>query len=154
MKLKILVLVALTALLTASVAVAHDGPGKGKPETRPAKPTTGPGCKPAVKVMLKGTLASDPAAGDTSLLLTVQKANKHGRAYVSATQPVTIMVDAKTKIRRKAEGSEPTKTLESLAMGDRVNVHSKACKADLKDGATPALTARHIKAKPAAAPAP
>jgi hypothetical protein len=156
MKFRIFVLALVTALLGASVAVANDNPNKGsRPETRPGKPanpTTGPNCKPRVKVVLKGTLANDPATGDTSLDLNVTKANRHGRAYVTPGQAITITLDAKTKVRRKAHGSKPTKTLDSLAMGDRVQLDSKACKADLKNGGTPQLTARHVTAKPAAAP--
>jgi hypothetical protein len=87
-------------------------------------------------------------------MLTVSKANRHGRAYVSAAQPVTVNVDAMTKVRRKAPDSAPTKTLDSLAMDDLVKVSAKACKADLKDGGTPDLTARHVKAHPAPAPPP
>jgi hypothetical protein len=109
----------VTALVGASVAFAHGNPGKGKPVTRPGKPAkpTGPNCRPSVMVVLKGTLASDPAAGDTKFELNVLKANRHGRAYVSAGQPITLDVDASTKVRRKASGSAPTKTLESLAFG-------------------------------------
>jgi hypothetical protein len=154
MKFRILVLTLVTALVGASVALAHGNPDKGKPETRPGKPvkpTTGPNCRPSVKVVLKGTLASDPAAGDTAFELNVLKANRHGSAYVSAGQPITVNVDASTKVRRKAPGSAPTKTLESLATLDRVHLAAKACKADLRDGGTPDLTARHVKAKPAAA---
>lgn len=145
MKFRFLVLALVTALLGTSAAVASGNPGKGKP-------TQGPGCRPMVKVVLKGTLANDPAAGDTSLQLTVMKANRHGRAYVSAAQPVTVNLDANTKVRRKAPDSEPTKTLDSLAMGDLVKLTAKACKAELKDGGTPDLTARHIKARPPAPP--
>jgi hypothetical protein len=149
MKFRILVLALVTALVGASVAFAHDNPGNGRPSAKPGKPTTGPNCRPRVKVVLRGTLANDPAAGDTSLQLNVTKANRHGRAYVSAAQPMTVNVDAKTKIRRKAQGSDPSKTFESLAMGDQVKLDAKACKADLANGATPALTARHVLAKPA-----
>ena len=157
MKFRILVLALVTALVGTSVAFAHGNPGKGKPETKPgkpAKPTTGQNCRPSVKVILKGTLASDPAEGDTSFQLNVTKANRHGRAYVSAAQPITVNVDAKTKFRRKAPGSAPTKTLDSLALGDRVRLGAKACKADLRGGGTPDLTARHVKARAAAPPAP
>ena len=147
MKFRILVLALVTELLGASAAFAHDNPGKGKP-------TAGPNCRPNVMVVLKGTLANDPAAGDTSFQLTVTKANRHGRAYVLAAQPINVNVDAKTKVRRKAEGSAPTKTLDSLAMGDLVKLKAKACKADLANGGTPDLTARHVKARPPAAPPP
>lgn len=154
MKFRILVLALLTALVGASVAFAHDNAGNGKPEAKPAKPTSGPNCRPRVKVVLKGTLANDPVADDTSFMLTVSKSNRHGRAYVLATQPVTVNVDVKTKVRRKAPDSAPTKTLDSLAMGDVVKLDAKACKADLKDGGTPDLTARHVKGHPAPAPPP
>jgi hypothetical protein len=44
------------------------------------------------------------------------------------------------------------KTLGALAPNDRVHVTAKACKADLKNGGTPDLTARKIGAHPVAAP--
>jgi hypothetical protein len=154
MKFRILVLALVTALVGASVALAHDNPGKGKPAAKPGKPTSGPNCRPKVKVVLKGSLANDPVTDDTSFMLTVSKSNRHGRSYVSATQPITVTLDAMTKIRRKAPDSEPTKTLDSLAMGDLVKVHAKACKAELRNGGTPDLTARHVKAHPAPAPPP
>jgi len=156
MKLRILVLALVTALVGASVAFAQGGPDKGTPEARPGKPgkpTTGPNCRPRVKVVLRGTLASDPGTGDTSFELNVTKANRHGRAFVSAGQPVMINVDAATKVRRKAPDAAPTKTLDSLAMGDLVKLAAKACKAELRNGGTPDLTARHVKARPAPAPA-
>ena len=154
MKFRILVLALVTALVGASVALAHDNQGQGKPAAKPGKPTSGPNCRPKVKVVLKGSLANDPVTDDTSFMLTVSKSNRHGRSYVSATQPITVNVDAMTRVRRKAPDSEPTKTLDSLAMGDLVKVHAKACKADLRNGGTPDLTARHVKAHPAPAPPP
>ena len=142
MRLKILVLALVTALVAVSAAVAKDHPGKGP------KPKSGPGCKPAVTVMLAGTLAADvdPQDGDTSFVLTVKNSNRHGRAY-KAAGTATILVDAKTRVRR-----EGAKTLGALAPNDRVHVTAKACKADLKNGGTPDLTARKIGAHPVAAP--
>ena len=156
MKLRMLVLALVTALVGASVALAHENPGKGRPgaKPKPGKPTSGPNCKPRVKVVLRGTLANDPAEGDISLQLNATKANRHGRAYLSAPQPLTINVDAHTKFRRKAPDAAPSKTLDSLAMGDLVKLRARACKADLKNGGTPDLTARHVKARPAPALAP
>jgi hypothetical protein len=142
MKFRILVLALAAALLSTSAAFAHDGPGKGK------RPPTGPGCKMG-KVLLLGTLANDPAADETSFQMTVKKSNRRGRGYVSAAQPVSINVDEKTRIRRRAKGSEATKTLESLAMGDRALVFAKACRGDLRGGGTPELTARFVLARPA-----
>jgi len=139
MRLKLLVVTLLTALVAVSAAMAKDHPGKGP------KPKTGAGCRPTVTVMLAGTLGADvdPQDGDTSFVLTVLRSNKHGRAYKQAGS-ATINVDAKTRVRR-----EGAKNLGALAPNDRVHVKAKVCKADLKDGATPDLTARKIGAHPA-----
>ncbi len=145
MKSRFLVFALVTALLGASGAFAQGNPGKGK------RPPTGPNCKLA-PVLLKGTLANDPAAGETAFQLTVRKSNRKGRAYVSATQPVTIDVIETTKIKRHAgDGAPKTRTLESLAMGDRAQVHAKVCRGDLRNGGTPQLTAKFVHARPAAA---
>ena len=138
MRLKILVLALVSATVAVSAAVAKDHPGKG--------PKPNHGCKPAVTVMLAGTLTADvdPQDGDTSFVLTVKHSNRHGRAY-KATGTATILVDAKTRVRR-----EGAKTLGALAPNDRVHVTAKACKADLKDGGLPDLTARQVGSHPAA----
>ena len=144
MRLKILVLALVASLVAVSAAVAKDHPGKGP------KPKTGAGCKPAVTVMLAGTLAADvdPQDGDASFVLTVKNSNRHGRAYKQAGT-ATILVDSHTKVRRQG-----AKTLGALAPNDRVHVTGKACKADLKAGGTPDLTARHVGAHPAATTEP
>ena len=95
------------------MAAAHGG-----------KPHGHEACKPNVSVMLKGTLASDPAAGATSLMLSVTGSNAHGKSLKGLG--VTIALDAKTKVRRQG-----AKTVESLAMNDRANVQLRRCKADL-----------------------
>lgn len=132
MKRRVLLVGFAAAMLTVSAAVAAPPPGKGKP-------TTGEGCKPKVTVVLKGALASAP------LNVTVTKANRWGRAYVS-TSAVTVTVNADTKIRRQGK-----KTLADLVVGDRVLVQAKVCKADLAEGATPVLTAVRVVARPAKA---
>ena len=144
MRLKILVFALVASLVAVSAAVAKDHPGKGP------KPKIGQGCKPNVTVMLAGTLGAsvDPADGDTSFVLTVMHSNRHGRAYKQAGT-ATILVDTKTKVRR-----EGAKTLGALAPNDRVHVTGKACKADLKSGGTPDLTARQVGAHPAATTEP
>jgi hypothetical protein len=144
MKLRILVLTLVTGLVGASVALAGDNPGRGN-----SKP--GNTCRAKVMVVLRGTLANDPATGDTSLEMNATKSNRHGRAYLApALQPLTITVDARTKIRRTTPNGEPTKTLDSLALGDLVKLKAKACKSELRNGGTPDLTARHVKARPPA----
>src|SRR6266576_449297 len=136
MRLKKLVTVALaTAALTASGATADPGDGKGK-----GKPT----CKPA-PVLLAGTLANDPATGDTSFQLTVKHANRLGRLYAKAANPVNVTVDDKTRYRK--DGG--TSTLDALAQNDRALVLAKVCRSDVKaakasSSALPALTARVV----------
>jgi hypothetical protein len=129
MKLRLLLVSLAVAMLTVSAAVAAPPPGKGKP-------ATGEGCKPKVTVVLKGTLASAP------LNVTVTRANRWGRAYVSASA-VTVATNADTKVRRQGK-----KTLADLVVGDRVLVQARVCKADLADEKTPALTAVRVVAHP------
>jgi hypothetical protein len=136
-KTKVLLAALAAVCLAASAAVAAPPPGKGKP-------TTGQGCKPNVTVILKGTLAATPGLSATALSVKVKSANRHGRAYVTATQPTAVLVDEDTKVRRRGK-----KTLGDLLMDDRVVVQAKVCKADLAQGATPALTAKRVVAHPA-----
>jgi hypothetical protein len=134
MRLTKLVTVALTtAALAASSATADPGHGKGKPT-----------CKPA-PVMLAGTLVNDPATGDTSFQLDVKHANRLGRLYAKAANPVTVTVDAKTRYRKDGGSS----TLDALAQNDRALVLAKVCRADVKSaqasaGTLPALTGRAV----------
>ena len=136
---KLRALVVILALTTVSAAAATPSPGKGKP------PTSGPGCRPQVTVVLRGTLAVTPGAAATSIAVTVSRTNKQGAVYVKGSQPVTILVGPATKISRQG-----AKTLAALVQGDRVLVQARACKADVS-AATPQLTARHIVAHPSAA---
>jgi hypothetical protein len=107
---------------------------KGKP------PATGAGCRPQVTVVLKGTLAATPGATATSISVNTTHANHHGSAYVKLGQPISVAVDAKTKVRRQGQ-----KTLGDLRQGDAVVVRARVCKADLASG-TPHLTATSIVA--------
>jgi hypothetical protein len=133
MKLRVLLVAIAAAMLSVSVAVAAPPDGKGKP-------LTGPGCKPKVMVVLKGTLTGAPLSVD------VTSGNRWGRAYVAGTASTTIAVDANTKVRRQGK-----KAITDLVVGDRVLVQAKVCKADLKDDAMPALTASKVIAHPAKA---
>ena len=139
MRFKFLILALVASLVAVSAATAKGKPSKG-----------GANCRPAVTVMLSGVLDStvDPQDGDSSFVLTVKHSNRHGRAYKQAGS-ATIMVDAKTRVRRQG-----AKNLGALAPNDRVHVTAKVCKADLAHGATPDLTARKVGAHPAVAAEP
>jgi ABC-type sugar transport system substrate-binding protein len=138
----------ILALSAAALAVpaATAAPAKGKPGR------SGPDCRPRVMVVLKGTVAAQPAATDTSFQLKVDRANHHGRAL--GGQTLTMNVDANT---RYVKGDQKIQ-LKDLAANDRVLVQARACKADLKaarDAQTlPSLTARKVVVKPAHAPVP
>jgi len=131
---KLITLVFLGAALAVPAATA--APTKGKP-TGP-KPCHG---KAKVMVVLKGTLANDPVAGDTSLQLTVLHTNRWGRGYKQAAQPLSINVADATRYVKNGGPS----TLDALALNDAVVVKSKASRCDLRDAdpaAMPALTSR------------
>jgi hypothetical protein len=138
MKLRTMIGAVAVAAAVASSALAAPPAGKGKP------PASGPGCKPAVAVILRGTLAGNGAAAPFTLSLTVKSSNRFGHAYVKASQPVSISVTAQTKINRQGD-----KNPADLKSGDVAMVQAKACKADLANGAAPALTAIRITAHPA-----
>ena len=126
--------------LLVSSALAAPPAERGKP------PTSGPGCKPQIMVVLKGTLTSTPGASATALSVKVTSGNHWAGAYVKAAQPLSVGVNASTKIRRQGG-----KTLASLQKDDRVLVQARVCKADLNASATPALTAKTVVAHSAKA---
>jgi hypothetical protein len=132
MKVKPLLVGLAAAGLVVSSAVAAPPADKGKPTA------TGAGCKPKITVVLKGTLAGAPLSVD------VTSSNRWGRAYVPGTAATSISADANTKVRRQGK-----KAITDLVVGDRVLVQSRVCKADLAQGATPALTAARVIAHPA-----
>jgi hypothetical protein len=137
MKFKFLLVGLLAAVVSVSAAVAAPPPGKGKPQA------TGPNCKPRVTVVLKGTFVS---ASATSLSMNVTRANRWGRAYVTAGS-ASVVLDTKTKVR--GNGMKTVADLAELTSGDWVLVQARACKADLADDATPELTAARVVAHPA-----
>jgi len=138
MKLRMMLTVLALAAVAASAAIAAPPPGKGKP------PTTGVGCKPAVSVVLKGTLAANGAAAPSTLSVTVTGGNKFATAYKNGTQPVAVAITTSTKISRQGDHNPA-----DLKSGDLVNIQASVCKADLAHGATPALTAKRVTAHPA-----
>jgi hypothetical protein len=131
---KLIIMTLAAAALAVPAATA--APTHGKPSG--PKPCHG---KAKVMVVLKGTLANDPAAGDTSFQLTVQHSNRWGRGYKAGSQPVTINVDANTRYVK----SDQSSTLDALALNDNVVVKAKASRCDLRAGASlPTLTARMV----------
>ena len=132
-------LIALTLAAAAlAVPAATAAPTKGKPPGG-TKPCHG---KAKVMVVLKGTLANDPVAGDTSFMLTVLHTNRWGRGYKAATQPLTVNVSESTRYVKGAPSS-----LDQLALNDAVLVKGKLSRCDLRDAdpaAMPALTAKMV----------
>jgi hypothetical protein len=133
--LKLLVLAIAVGALAVSAATA--APAKGKPSG--PKPCHG---KAKVMVVLKGTLANDPIATDTSLQLNVQHTNRWGRVYKAASQPLTVNVDANTRYVKGDQAS----TLDAFAQNDLVVVKTKMSRCDLLASATSpaALTAKAV----------
>jgi hypothetical protein len=139
MKLRALVAAVAAAALAASAATAAPPPGKGKP------PTTGVGCKPSVAVILTGTLKADATAAPSALSVDVTGGNRFAQAYKKLTQPTALIsITATTRISRQGHHNAT-----DLKANDRVNIMARACKADLANGATPALTAKRVTAQPA-----
>ena len=133
-----LIILMLTACALA-VPAATAAPMKGKPPGG-TKPCHG---KAKVMVVLKGTLANDPVAGDISFQLTVLHTNRWGRVYKLATQPFTVNVADTT---RYVKNDQPA-TLDSLAMNDQVVVKAKVSRCDVRDAdpaSPPALTAKMV----------
>jgi hypothetical protein len=133
---KMITLMLLGAALAVPAATAS--PTKGKPGG--TKPCHG---KANVMVVLKGTLANDPAAGDTSFQLTVLRTNRWGRGYKLGTQPATVNVAANTRYVKDDAAS----TLDALALNDAVVVKGKLSRCDLRDADPanmPALTAKMV----------
>jgi hypothetical protein len=134
------------AVLGVAATAATAAPAK-KP------PTSGPGCRPQVSVILKGTIpvGQAPTAAATlpfDLKVSVTHANLFGKAYVKAAQPQSFSVTSKTSIRlTTGKGVTLKKGLSALratVSGDRVLIQGTVCKADLVKGATPALTVRKL----------
>jgi hypothetical protein len=131
----------ITLMLVAgalAVPAATAAPMKGKPSG--PKPCHG---KAKVMVVLKGTLANDPVAGDTSFQLTVLRTNRWGRGYKQATQPLPVNVANTTRYMKNDQPS----TLDALALNDQVVVKGKMSRCDLRDAdpaAMPALTAKMV----------
>lgn len=126
------------AVAAAFATTATAAPTKGKP------PTTGTACKPAIAVILKGTLTANGAAAPSSLSVTVSGGN-HASAWKKLAQPVAIAITATTKVNRNGD-SNPA----NLKSGDRVVIQGRACKAETGGAALPAsLSVVRVTAHPA-----
>jgi len=130
MKIKLL----LIGAVVAAVAVAVSSPGAAPPTDKGKPKTTGEGCKPRIAVVLKGTLTG---AG-SPLTVKVTSANHWGKAYVGGSDK-QVAVSSDTKVR-----GQGMKKLSELKSGFRVLIQARVCKADLANGATPALTATKV----------
>ena len=128
MKIKLLLTGVVAAAVVGSSAVAAPPAGTGKPNA------TGPGCKPRIAVILRGTLTG---AG-SPLTVKVTSSNRWGKAYVGGSD-TSIAVNTDTKVR-----GQGMKRLSELKAGFRVLIQARVCKAELANGATPALTATKV----------
>jgi hypothetical protein len=138
-----LLIVLAAALALSAVAVAGNGnPGNpAKPEkTRVAKPA----CHKKRAVLLHGTFME---AGTDSFKLNVRKANRHGRALKGEQ---TVMVDAKTRIKRR--GKKGQAALADLVKDDRLHVLARCMPGETAGSYT--LLARRVEARPAKPPEP
>jgi hypothetical protein len=100
-------------------------------------------------VVLHGTVAAAPGSAPTlpfSLMVTVKSADSFGKAFVNPSTPLGITVTSSTHVSRQG-----SKMLSSLLQNDRVTVLARTCKADLANGAKPAVTATMVSAHPASA---
>ncbi len=153
MKLKAVLLALSLAAGVASAAALAQGPppGKGKDpstssstgttQTNPGKGKKTSACKRSI--VLKGSFGS--AASD-SFTMHVKKSNAHGRKY--ADKDVTLMVDSKTKFRRRGPAE-----LGDFEEGDWLNVQARrACETETSSSssgtAEEKLLARRVVGKP------
>jgi hypothetical protein len=132
----ILVVGAAVAAIAASASAA---PAKGKP------PVTGANCKPSIAVVLSGKLASAGSATlPFSLLVNTTGGNHAAAAWRKVSQQLSVQVTSATSIKRNGDHASA-----HLAIGDRVNIQARACKADAAATVPPPLTATRITAHPA-----
>jgi hypothetical protein len=120
-----------------AVPAATASPLHGNPSG--SKPCHG---KATVMVVLKGLFVF-PGFGGT-FAMDATRANRHGRPYLKAPQPLDIFVDAKTRYVK--DGAAATRT--DLVAKDRLVVLAKANRCALKSAtgpaSLPALTGRMV----------
>lgn len=131
----VLLMLLVAALGVTAGAAAGDRPGKPEKKNRPDRSAP---CRHK-NVLLKGTFLE---AGADSFKMNVLKGNRAGRKLKGEQ---TVMVDEKTKLRRK--GKKGQAALADLAKDDRLLVYAH-CKPGEAAGSF-TLLARKVKAKPA-----
>jgi hypothetical protein len=141
-KLLVLMLAAAALAVPAATAAPMKGnPGHGNGHGKPAtKPCHG---KAKVMVVLSGTLANQPVAGDTSLQLTVLHSNRWGRGYKKGTQPAPVTVSDSTKYVK----NDQLTTIDQLTQNDTLVVKGKLSRCLLRDADPanmPELTAKMV----------
>lgn len=139
-------IILMLAAAALAVPAATAAPNKGNPGHGNGHSNSGTkAChgKAKVMVVLRGTLANQPVAGDTSFQLTVLHTNRWGRGYKQGTQPATISVAANTRLMKSGQAT----TIDQLTMNDTLRVKGKMARCDLRDAdpaAMPALTAKTV----------
>ena len=135
-------LAAVAALAVPAAAVAK-GPGSGRSADHSQAGQHGQrqdarGHKERTRALnVKGTVA---AVGDGTIDVLVNHANHHGRALKGQTLTVDVS-DARIVVRDvNGDGS---RDLGDVAVGDRVDVHSRIAKGEAPDPAQP-LTAKRV----------
>jgi hypothetical protein len=149
-------LVALVVLALAGASLAYAAPKavstnphtttNGTTTHGKKPPKSGPGCKPAVSLILKGTLNS--VAGDKSSISVHVSGGSHLAKKTYKGTDVTVLVDSSTKFNRNGHHSID----DLVAPTDRLVVQTRAvCKADYAQGGTlpTTLTAKRVTAHPA-----
>lgn len=155
---KLRALVALIALALAGASLAYAAPKALSKKPDPAtstgatthgkKPKTGPGCRPRVVVILRGTYdATETGTVDntsvTWLDVHVNGGNHFSKRYrYKVTNTDTkVYVDGSTKYKGPGHHA-----LGDLEPGDRLVIRAPICKQDLTAETPPDLTAKRVLA--------
>jgi hypothetical protein len=132
-----LVALGLVAALGLPAAAAAHGKA-GHHGTKPDKPGHSGGHGQRGRALnVKGTVA---AIGDGTIDVLVKYANHHGRALTGQT--ITFDVSSARIVVRDVNG-DGTRDLADVAVGDRVDVHSRIPKGATPDPSQP-LVASHV----------
>ena len=131
MRSKVLLAAIVVGAVCSSAALASPQLEKGKP------PATGPGCRPQVTLVVKGTAAAD--GGASALSLTVSGGNHFAKLLFANNTTTTTTVNTTSSTQVTLEGNAGA--LTSIKKGDRVLVQYRVCKADLKGTNTASASA-------------